>query len=60
MSSGYSNDFHTFAVNWQPDKVEYYVDNNLYATDTPHTIGGGQWVFNNNPMFIIINLAVGG
>jgi beta-glucanase (GH16 family) len=56
----FANDFHLYAVEWEPDTVRFYVDSNLYATfhssDWPV---GGKWVF-DHPFFIILNLAVGG
>jgi len=56
----FADDFHLYAVEWQPDLVRFYVDANLYATfratDWP---AGGKWVF-DHPFFIILNLAVGG
>ena len=55
-----ADDFHLYAVEWEPDIVRFYVDANLYATfrssDWP---AGGKWVF-DHPFFIILNLAVGG
>jgi uncharacterized protein (TIGR03437 family) len=56
-----SDDFHTFAVEWSPLEIEFYVDGNLYETDLASDAGNG-WVFNlsSNPFFIILNVAVGG
>jgi len=55
-----ADDFHLYAIEWEPDTVRFYVDSNLYASfhssDWPT---GGIWVF-NHPFFIILNLAVGG
>src|SRR5580704_16712389 len=56
----FANDFHLYAVEWEPDTVRFYVDSSLYATfhasDWP---AGGKWVF-DHPFFIILNLAAGG
>ncbi len=30
LASGFTNDFHTYAVNWGPDKIEFYTDGHLY------------------------------
>jgi beta-glucanase (GH16 family) len=52
--------FHTFAVEWEPNVVRFYVDEDLYATQTPEKVpAGGRWVF-DQPMFLLLNLAVGG
>ena len=56
---GFSNDFHTFTVDWQPDQLSFYVDGNLYRTMNKSEAGGKPWPFNKN-FFVILNLAVGG
>ncbi len=56
-----SADYHVYAVNWQPGRIDYYFDNIWYATVTPASLpAGATWVFDNQPMFMILNLAVGG
>jgi uncharacterized protein (TIGR03437 family) len=54
-----ADDFHVFAVEWSAQQITFYVDGNLYETQTD---SGSGWVFNlpNNPFFIILNAAVGG
>lgn len=39
--------------------IKFYVDDNLYETQTPTTATGRDWEF-NQPFFIILNVAVGG
>lgn len=51
--------YHTFAVEWQPDRIEWYVDGTLFHTATPYDVAPNDWVF-NGPVFLIFNLAVGG
>ena len=56
----YSDDFHIYAVEWEPGTVRFYVDSDNYATfSKAQWPGGGQWVF-DHPFFMIINVAVGG
>lgn len=56
----FSDDFHLYAVEWEPGSVRFYVDANLYATFTSSQWpAGGKWVF-DHPFFIILNVAVGG
>lgn len=56
----FADDFHLYAVEWEPATIRFYVDTNLYATfnktDWP---AGEPWVF-DHPFFILLNLAVGG
>ena len=56
----YADDFHLYAVEWEPGVVRFYVDSNNYATFTQaEWPKGGRWVF-DHPFFIILNVAVGG
>lgn len=54
----YADDFHLFAVNWEPGQISWFVDNKRYNTLTPESVPG-KWVF-DHPYFIILNVAVGG
>ncbi|MGP3951820.1 glycoside hydrolase family 16 protein [Streptomyces sp. 7N604] len=55
----FSDDFHTFAVDWSPDSITWSVDGNVYQTRTPADLNGKKWVF-DHPFFLIMNFAVGG
>jgi len=55
----FDTEFHIFAIEWEPDFIKYYVDDVLYNEITPED-ANGDWVFNNNSFYIIINVAVGG
>ena len=56
-----ADDFHTFAVEWQPDRITWYLDGFLYFTATPADpfLAGKQWVY-NHPFYMLLNVAVGG
>jgi beta-glucanase (GH16 family) len=56
----FADDFHIFAVEWEPKVVRFYVDDTLYKTTTPADLpSGAAWVF-DHPFFLILNVAVGG
>ena len=56
----FADDFHIYAVEWQPHKIQFFVDGNLYATVLPTSLPpGARWVY-DHPFFIILNVAVGG
>ncbi|WP_314176348.1 glycoside hydrolase family 16 protein [Streptomyces winkii] len=55
----FADGFHTFAVDWSPEKITWSVDGNEYETRTPADLGGDRWVF-DHPFYMILNLAVGG
>jgi len=59
-SGKFADNFHVFAVEWEPSTVRFYVDGNLYETRTPADLPAGKaWVF-DHPFFILLNVAVGG
>ncbi|MGN6552620.1 MAG: family 16 glycosylhydrolase [Verrucomicrobiota bacterium] len=56
----YADDFHIYAVEWETNRIRWYMDNQLYFTVTPSSLPSGtQWVF-TQPQFLLLNLAVGG
>ena len=56
----FADDFHLYAVEWEPNTIRFYVDTALYATfNSSQWPAGGTWVF-DHPFFIILNVAVGG
>ena len=57
--AGFTNDFHTYSVEWEPNVIRWYFDGRLFEQRTTDDLFGGTWVFNHNN-FILLNLAVGG
>lgn len=56
----FADDFHVYAVEWEPEAIRFYVDDHLYATRTPAELPKGtKWVY-DHPFFILLNVAVGG
>ncbi len=52
--------FHTYAVQWTTNQIQFFLDTNLFFTATPASLpSGGTWVF-TQPQFLILNVAVGG
>lgn len=51
--------YHTFAIDWAPNVIKWYVDDQLYETRTPADVNGHDWMF-DHPFFLLLNLAVGG
>jgi beta-glucanase (GH16 family) len=62
----YSSEYHTYAVDWEPGKITWYIDgqeyfsaNDWYST----TVGQGTVAYPapfDQPFYMILNLAVGG
>ena len=57
-TSRFTDDFHVFAVEWEPEEIRWYVDDVLYNTVTPADVPG-EWVY-DHPFFLLLNVAVGG
>jgi beta-glucanase (GH16 family) len=56
----FADHFHVYAVEWEPQTVRFYMDNDLYATHTGADLPPGtKWVF-DHPFFMLLNVAVGG
>jgi beta-glucanase (GH16 family) len=55
----FANGFHTFAVDWAPNVVTWFVDGIQYSRHTNADTNGNPWAF-NHPFFLILNVAVGG
>lgn len=53
------DDFHTYAVEWQPDRITWYLDDVAFLTKTPADMMGGEWIY-DKPFFMVLNVAVGG
>jgi beta-glucanase (GH16 family) len=55
-----TDEFHVYAVEWDPDELRFFVDERQYhsvrATRLPPQ---GRWVY-DHPFFLLLNLAVGG
>lgn len=56
----FADDFHVFAVDWDPSRITFSVDDEVYhAVNSTEVRIFGDWVFNQD-FFVILNLAVGG
>ncbi|BBH64637.1 hydrolase [Actinoplanes sp. OR16] len=51
--------YHSYAVEWSPNLIVWYLDGVEYHRVTPATLGGRAWVF-DHPFYLILNVAVGG
>jgi beta-glucanase (GH16 family) len=55
-----SQDFHLYAIEWDPGRVVFKLDDKVFFTATPADLPEGKvWVY-DHPFFIILNVAVGG
>jgi beta-glucanase (GH16 family) len=54
-----SNGFHTYAIEWKKDRIDFIVDGRVNGTFSVADTGRRGWVYNQE-FFLILNLAMGG
>ncbi|MCR9098352.1 MAG: family 16 glycosylhydrolase [bacterium] len=54
----FADDFHVFAMDWEPDSITWFVDGIQYHQLTPNDIG--PWAPFQEDFYLILNLALGG
>jgi beta-glucanase (GH16 family) len=59
LSEPVSANYHTFAVEWEPGEMRWYVDDIHYHTARPVDVAPNPWVF-EHPFYLILNMAIGG
>jgi beta-glucanase (GH16 family) len=52
-------DFHVYALEWTPERLDFYVDDRKYFTYENEKTGPATWPF-DQPFYLILNVAVGG
>lgn len=57
----WSDGFHTYAIEWEPNEMRWYVDDLLYSVKTPADLSDSAfWTFENYQYHFLLNIAVGG
>ena len=54
-----SDAYHVYAVDWYPDRMEFFVDEKHYFTYKNEGSGNDSWPFDKD-QYLILNLAIGG
>ncbi len=55
----FHDEFHLFTIVWEPNAIDWYVDDTKFLSLRPSDITGKEWRF-NQPFFFIYNVAIGG
>src|SRR5690606_8930475 len=53
------NNYYTYAIEWYPDRIEFFIDKERYLVYDNEQNGMATWPF-DNPHYLILNLAIGG
>lgn len=56
---GIEEGFHVYAIDWTKDKIDFYIDNNLFYSFLPKNKSVEVWPF-DQPFYMILNVAIGG
>ena len=51
--------FHIYSVAWEPGRIGWHLDDQLYAAVAPGGLQGRPWVFRQD-FYLLINVVVGG
>ncbi len=51
--------FHRYAIEWTPEKIDFFVDDKLYFTFKNEHKTYKEWPF-DQPFYLILNIAIGG
>jgi len=55
-----ADDFHVFGIIWEPDRIQFLLDDDPYFQVTPSSLpAGAHWSY-DHPFYLLLNLAVGG
>lgn len=55
----FSEEFHTYAIDWKEEKINFYIDGDLYFTFENTGKDFKEWPF-DRPFHLLLNIAVGG
>ncbi len=53
------DDYHVFSMEWTPEHIDFFVDDEQYFSFTNEDGGDDVWPF-DQPFYLILNAAVGG
>ncbi len=51
--------FHRYAIEWSPERIDFFADDNRYLTVANEKSGRDAWPF-DDPEYLILNVALGG
>lgn len=55
----FSEEFHTYAIDWKAEKIDFFIDGEFYFTFENSGKDFREWPF-DHPFHLVLNLAIGG
>ncbi len=59
VAAPFSDAFHVYAIEWEPNEIRWYLDDKLFGRKTPSDLRGRPWPFDQR-FHLLMNMAVGG
>lgn len=59
VAGNLNDDFHTYKIKWEENKISWFIDNQQFYQVTPDTLAPQKWPF-DQAFHILLNVAVGG
>lgn len=59
MEPGPYQDFHVYAIEWTPEKIDFFIDGKQHFSFANEHKSTAEWPF-DQPHFLILNIAIGG
>lgn len=59
LIDGVEDEFHVYALEWSPERIDIFVDDSRYFTYVNEQLGWQAWPY-DKPFYLILNLAIGG
>jgi beta-glucanase (GH16 family) len=55
-----SDDFHVYGIEWSVNSITWTFDGRPFKTVAANNFTGKRWIFNDQPAYLVLNIAVGG
>ncbi|WP_310556117.1 family 16 glycosylhydrolase [Flavobacterium sp.] len=59
VASDVANNYHTYSLNWSPNRISFLLDDVIYYTYNPTVKNANNWPFDLE-QYILLNIAMGG
>jgi beta-glucanase (GH16 family) len=62
LNNPISNNYHKYNIEWKPNNIKWFIDDILYFSASRNDFNklNYNWIFDDRPFYIVLDLAVGG